>query len=70
MLSGAAIVLGVRFNRFVFVAYGTIYGYIGLSYKVLERAGDATAILGYFVVTGTLMIIGLVTLARRFGRDE
>ena len=70
VLSGAAIVLGVRFNRFVFVAYGTIYGYIGLSYKALGRVGDATAILGYFVVTGTLMIIALVTLARRFGRDE
>jgi hypothetical protein len=70
VLSGAAIVLGVRFNRFVFVAYGSIYGYIGLSYKVLQRVGDATAILGYFVVTGTLVIIALVALARRFGRDE
>jgi len=70
VLSGAAVVLGVRFNRFVFVAYGSVYGYIGLSYKVLENVGDATAILGYFVVTGTLMIIALVVLARRFGRDE
>lgn len=69
-LSGVAIVLGVRFNRFVFVAYGTIYGYVGISYKVLERVRQDAAILGYFVVTGTLMVIALVTLARRFGRDE
>ena len=70
VLSGAAIVLGVRFNRFVFVAYGSIYGYLGLSYRVFQRVGDATAILGYFVVTGMLVIIALVALARRFGRDE
>jgi hypothetical protein len=63
-------VLGVRFNRFVFVAYGAIYGYVGVSVKVLERVRHDTAILGYFVVTGTLMIIALAMLARRFGRDE
>ena len=70
VLSGVAIVLGVRFNRFVFVAYGAIYGYVGISFKVLEHVRDATAILGYFVVTGTLVIIALAMLARRFGRDE
>ena len=70
VLSGVAIVLGVRFNRFVFVAYGAIYGYVGISVKVLERVRHDTAILGYFVVTGTLMIIALAMLARRFGRDE
>ncbi len=70
VLSGIAIVLGVRFNRLVFVAYGAVYGYVGVSFKVLERVRDATAILGYFVVTGTLVIIALVMLARRFGRDE
>ena len=70
VLSGVAIVLGVRFNRFVFVAYGAIYGYAGISFKVLERVRHDTAILGYFVVTGTLMIVALAVLARRFGRDE
>jgi len=70
VLSGVAIVLGARFNRFVFVAYSAIYGYVGISVKVLERVRHDTAILGYFVVTGTLMIIALAMLARRFGRDE
>jgi hypothetical protein len=69
-LSALAIVLGVRFDRFVFVAYGTIYGYAGISIKMLERLSGATATLGYFVVTGTLVIILLATIARRFGRDE
>ena len=43
---------------------------IGVSFKVLARVRDATAILGYIVVTGSLVIIALVMLARRFGRDE
>lgn len=70
VLSAAAIVLGVRFNRFVFVAYGAVYGYIGISAKVLEHVRGVTAVLAYVVVTGTLMIVSLALLARRFGRDE
>jgi hypothetical protein len=70
VLSTVAIVLGVRFKRFVFVAYGTIYGYVGISVKVLQHVSSATATLGYFVVTSTLVIIALAMLARRFGRDE
>jgi hypothetical protein len=71
VLSAVAIVQGVRFRRFVFVAYGAVYGYIGVSAKVVPELGnDATQILAYFVVTATLMIAVLVMLARRFGRDE
>lgn len=69
-LSAAAIYLGVRFNRFAFVAYGTLYGYGGVSAKLLDSIGGPTAALWYFVITGTTVVIGLVVLARRFGRDE
>ncbi len=70
LLSAGAVVLGVRFKRFAFVAYGAIYGYAGISYKILARVSGDKEIFGYIVVTGTLMIIALVVLARRFGRDE
>lgn len=70
VLSGAAIVLGVRFRRFVYLAYGIIYGYLGITYVVMDHVGSVKAILGYFVVTATLVVISLVVLARRFGRDE
>ncbi len=70
LLSAGAIVLGVKFRRFAFVAYGVVYGYIGASYTLLEGIGDFEAALAYFVVTGTLVIIALVVLARRFGRDQ
>lgn len=68
-LAGALIYLGVRFNRFAFVAYGTLYGYAGVSVKILEALRSPTLSLFYFVVTGSTVVIALVVLARRFGRD-
>lgn len=70
VLAGAAVVLGVCFNRFAFVAYGSLYGYIGISVRVLQHISNDTAMLTYFVVTGTVMIVSLATLARSFGRDQ
>lgn len=69
-LSSGAIYLGVRFERFAFVAYGTVYGYAGVSTKLLQFINDPIASLFYFLVTGTLVVIGLVVLARRFAREE
>lgn len=69
-LSAAAIYLGVRFDRFAFVAYGTLYGYGGVSARLLESIGGPTAALWYFLITGMMIVIGLIVLARRFGRDE
>jgi hypothetical protein len=70
MLAAAAIYLGIRFRRFAFVAYGTLYGYAGLSIRLLDSMGGLTVVLAYFAVTGSLVVFGLVVLARRFGRDE
>ena len=70
ILSAAAIYLGVRHRRFAFVAYGTLYGYVGLSARLLNAVGSPTLALMYFVVTGSIVVIALVVLARRFGRDE
>lgn len=68
-LAAALIYLGVRFERFAFVAYGTLYGYAGISAKILSELGDPTASLFYLVVTGSSVVIALVVLARRFARD-
>lgn len=70
ILSATAIYLGVRHHRFAFVAYGTLYGYVGLSARLLNAVGTPTLALIYFVVTGSIVVIALVVLARRFGRDE
>lgn len=69
-LSAAAVVLGVRYRRFAFVAYGILYGYGGISYKLLETVGEPILGLWYFVFTGTFVIGLLTVLARRFGREE
>jgi hypothetical protein len=69
-LAAAAIYLGTRFNRFAFVAYGVLYGYGGVSARLIEHLIGPAGVLWYFVFTGTFVVIGLTVLARRFGRDE
>jgi hypothetical protein len=69
-LSAVAIVLGVRHSRFAFVAYGVVFGYAGVSARVLWNVTSFSAGLAYFVVSGSLVILALVVLARRFGREE
>ena len=70
VLAVVSIRAGVHFRRFVFVVYGTIYGYIGVSAEILRRLGSDTAALSYIVVSSTIVILAIVMLARRFGREE
>ena len=65
---GVSLAWGVRRRQFAFVAYATVYGYIGVSSVLLRSLHDATSILGYFVVTASAMLVLLVQIARRFGR--
>ena len=68
-LAAASIYLGVRFERFAFVAYGTLYGYAGLSAKLLDVLNSPTLSLAYLVITGSIVVIALVVLSRRFARN-
>lgn len=68
-VGGGSIAGGVYFGRFAFVAYGVIYGYIGISDVILRNTRDFTAVLGYIAVSATAVIVCLVVLARRFGRE-
>ena len=70
LLMAASIGLGIRFRRFAFVVYGTVYGYIGLSIELMRDVREPTTILAYLAVTGTIVIVSLALLARRFGRVE
>jgi hypothetical protein len=69
-LAGAAIALGVRFKRFAFVVYGVLYGYIGISARVLWEIDTFTGALAYVAMSSTVVIVTLVVIARRFGREE
>ena len=68
--SAGSVVAGVRFKRFAFVVYGIVFGYIGVSSQVLKGVNEFTGVLTYIVVTGSMVILLVVFLARRFGREE
>ena len=59
-----------HFRRFAFVAYATVYCYAGISFAIGPHLTGPTSFLAYFVVTGTLVLIALAVIARRFGRGE
>lgn len=66
---GASLAWGLKRRQFVFVAYAAVYGYVGVSAVLLRDINDFTSILTYFVFTGVAMVVGLVVIARRFGRQ-
>jgi len=70
LLSAASIGLGVRFRRFAFVVYGTVFGYIGLSMKLVSSFRSFEGVLGYVVLSAAAVIVSIVLLARRFGQQE
>jgi hypothetical protein len=66
---GASLVWGLARRQFSFVAYAAIYGYVGFSAILIRDMHSETAVLSYFVVTGVAMLVLLVVIARRFGRE-
>jgi hypothetical protein len=66
---GASLAWGLTRRRFAFVAYAAVYGYVGLSSLFLRGVNDFTAVLLYFVVSGVAMLVALVQIGRRFGRQ-
>ena len=61
---------GIIRSRFVFVVYGAVYAYAGVSGRVLPSLYGDRVLFAYFAITATLMVVTLVMLSRRFGRDE
>ena len=65
--SAASLAWGLRRRQFSFVAYAAVYGYVGVSW-VFIRGHEGTFLMSYFVITAMAMLLGLVQIARRFGR--
>jgi hypothetical protein len=65
---GASLAWGLARRQFAFIAYASVYGYVGVSSMFLRGVTDETAVLSYFVVTGVAMLVVLVQIGRRFGR--
>jgi hypothetical protein len=68
-MCGTSLAWGLSRRQFSFVAYAAVYGYVGISSILIRNIRGDTAILGYFVVTGVAMLVLLVMIARRFGRE-
>jgi hypothetical protein len=68
--AAASVMLGVRFRRFAFVVYGIAFGYFGISGEALQSIHRFSTTLIYLVVTGSGVILLVVWLSRRFGREE
>jgi hypothetical protein len=66
---GASVAWGLRGKQFVFVAYAAVYGYVGVSSILLREISGDQLILAYFAVTGVAMLVALILIARRFGRQ-
>ena len=66
---GASLAWGLTRRQFSFVAYAAVYGYVGVSSILIRGITDEIALLSYFVVTGVAMLVMLVLIARRFGRE-
>jgi len=65
----ASLAWGISRRQFAFVAYAAVYGYIGISSILLREMNSGAALLAYFAVTGAAMLIMLVAIARRFGKE-
>jgi len=66
-----AIERGIRYHRFAFVVYGVLYGYVGITAQVLRPVffRSETVVLRYFVLSAGAVVVALVLIARRFGRE-
>src|SRR5216683_4752161 len=66
---GASLAWGLKRRQFSFVAYAAVYGYVGVSAILVRDMHSDTALLSYFFITGVAMLVTLVLIARRFGRE-
>jgi len=66
---GASLAWGLARRQFSFGAYAAVYGYVGVSSIVIRDINGDTVVLSYFLVTGIAMLVMLVQIARRFGRE-
>jgi hypothetical protein len=66
---GTSLAWGLARRQFSFVAYAALYGYVGVSAILIRHINDFTAGLTYFVVTGVAMLVLMIQIARRFGKE-
>jgi hypothetical protein len=66
---GASLAWGLAHRQFSFVAYAAVYGYVGIGSILIRGNYSEADVLSYFCATGVVMLVMLVLIARRFGRE-
>lgn len=70
VVAATSIALGLKFRRFAFVLYGIGYSYVAFSIVLLDNLRlSFQAGMFYGVVSATGVVVLLVVLARKFGRE-
>lgn len=69
-ICAASLAWGLRRRQALFVAYAAVYGYIGINSILLRNLHDFVAIVAYFLVSGVAILVLLVWISRRFGREQ
>lgn len=70
LASALSIAGGVRFRHFSFVLYGAFAAYVSVSRVMLPHVPGVEAGFFYVVVSAALMVLALVALSRRIGRQS
>jgi len=70
VMSALTIAFGVRSQRFVFVVYGVLYGYVAFSAQVTRSVADATVVFAYYTASGIAVLIALAILSRRLAHPS
>ena len=71
LFAAVTILGGIKFGRFAFVVYGVFFGYVAISSQLLHGLRmDSVAALGYFLISGSIVTISVILLARRLGHEE
>ena len=69
LLCGAVAWLGVRRRSPWLVSYALVTAYLGISIRLIDTVGDLTLTLLYILVSGVMMLVALVVIARQIGRE-
>ena len=64
-MCAAAAVYGTRVRRFIYLLYAVVYGYIGVSAKIIPHL-EGVILYWYFVVSSLMVIAAVVVLSQRF----
>jgi hypothetical protein len=70
VLCGVLAWYGLKQRNPWFVSYALIAAYIGISMRLLEVVNELTLSLLYMLVSGVMMLVALVVIARKLGRAE